>query len=220
MQPTIVSVGPEAGSRRHPLLFVHGAWHGAWCWEDFQRWFAQLGWETHAVDLRGHGDAPIDRSLRRTRIRHYADDVAAAIESLDRPPILVAHSMGALAAQKCLEKITLPGAVLVTPIPLGGVWRTTFRVIRRHPIKFLKANLFLDLGPLVAGERALKHPGQQQKLARESVESRHADAGEREEQHEEAQKRHLPGHAAEEANLSGVVPLVEHADDQEQRPGR
>jgi len=152
MTPNMVSVVPSSGGRRHPLLFVHGAWHGAWCWERFQEWFAAWGWESHAVDLRGHGDSPNDRSLRRTRIKHYAQDVAAAVRQLDRPPILVAHSMGALVAQRYLEDEVLPGAVLVTPVPLGGVIKATWRTLRRHPIAFLKANLMLDLGALV--ERA------------------------------------------------------------------
>lgn len=149
----MTSVLPERGSRRHPLLFVHGAWHGAWCWERFLPWFVERGWECHAVDLRGHGDSPNDRSLRCTRIADYAEDVGTAIARLDRPPIVVAHSMGTLAVQRHLEGKTLPGAVLVAPIPLGGIWRTVLRVARRHPIAFLKANLTLDLKPLVADRR-------------------------------------------------------------------
>jgi pimeloyl-ACP methyl ester carboxylesterase len=148
-QPHLTTVIPDSGTRRHPLLFVHGAWHGAWVWGHFQGWFSNQGWETHAVDLRGHGHTPNDRSLRRTRIKHYVEDLAAAIDSLDRPPIVIAHSMGGLVAQRCLEQVTVPGAVLVAPVPLGGATRATVRTLRRHPWKFLKANLTLSLGPLV-----------------------------------------------------------------------
>ena len=39
-----------------PLLFVHGAWHGAWCWTtNFTDWFAERGYTSYAVDLSGHG---------------------------------------------------------------------------------------------------------------------------------------------------------------------
>jgi pimeloyl-ACP methyl ester carboxylesterase len=119
----------------------------------FQAHFADQGWETHALDLRGHGNTPNDRSLRRTRIKHYVEDVAAAVESLDRPPIVIAHSMGGLVVQRFLEDHTLPGAVLMAPVPLGGTTRASFRVLRRHPIAFLKVNLTWSLGPLVATER-------------------------------------------------------------------
>jgi pimeloyl-ACP methyl ester carboxylesterase len=149
MQPNVVTVEPTTGTRRHPLLFVHGAWHGAWCWEPFMEWFAQRGWACHALDLRGHGDSSNDRSLRITRIKHYVADLASVVESLDAPPMLVGHSMGGLVVQRFLEDTTLPGAVLLAPDPIGGALGATLRTLRRHPIKFLKANLIWDLKPLV-----------------------------------------------------------------------
>lgn len=145
----MVTVTPESGARRHPLLFVHGAWHGAWCWQRFLDWFADRGWTSHAIDLRGHGDSPNSRSLRRTRLRHYVEDVAAVVDSLDESPIVVGHSMGGLAVQRYLETDVLPGTVLLAPVPIGGVWRATLRTLRRHPLKFLKANLVWDLEPLI-----------------------------------------------------------------------
>ena len=39
-----------------PILFVHGMWHAAWCWEEFfLPYFAQHGYESYALSLRGHG---------------------------------------------------------------------------------------------------------------------------------------------------------------------
>ena len=147
----------EVDGARHPLLFVHGAWHGAWCWHDhFIPRFPARGWECHAVDLRHHGGRGGPGSLRRTRIRHYVDDLHEAVDALDRPPILVAHSMGGLVAQRLLERRALPGAVLLAPVPVGGVWRAAARVMRRHPLRFLWATAVLDLGPVVAGPRMAK----------------------------------------------------------------
>lgn len=143
------SAMPSGSRRLHPILFVHGAWHGAWCWERFLPWFAARGWESYAVDLGGHGDSPASRSMRSTRIRHYVADLTTAVDSLDRPPILVGHSMGGLVVQRFLEQRETPGAVLLAPVPLGGVVRGALRVARRHPIKFLKANALLDLRPLI-----------------------------------------------------------------------
>jgi len=149
MQPNVVTVGSDTGARRHPLLFVHGAWHGAWCWESFMEWFAARGWDSHALDLRGHGTSDNDRSLRRTRIKHYVDDLANVVDSLETPPIIIAHSMGGLVTQRFLEDHELPGAVLLAPVPISGALRATLRTLRRHPIKFLKANLMWDLRPLI-----------------------------------------------------------------------
>ena len=39
-----------------PIVFVHGAFTGAWCWnEHFLTWFADQGFETISFSLRGHG---------------------------------------------------------------------------------------------------------------------------------------------------------------------
>ena len=149
MQPNLVAVRSDTGSRRHSLLLVHGAWHGAWCWEPFMEWFAARGWDSYAIDLRGHGESGSDRSLRLTRVKHYVEDVASVVESMDSPPIIVAHSMGGLIAQRFLENHELPGAVLLSPVPIGGAMRATLRTLRRHPLKFLKANVLWDLKPLI-----------------------------------------------------------------------
>ena len=45
---------PERRTRRKPLLLVHGELGGSWVWHRYQEYFAQRGWEAHAVNLRGH----------------------------------------------------------------------------------------------------------------------------------------------------------------------
>ena len=45
---------PERRTRRKPLLLVHGELGGSWVWHRYQEFFAQRGWEAHAVNLRGH----------------------------------------------------------------------------------------------------------------------------------------------------------------------
>ncbi|MFN8449918.1 MAG: hypothetical protein U0521_15360 [Anaerolineae bacterium] len=42
MRLEVVSHIPETPARQTPILFLHGAWHAAWCWEDyFLPYFAQ-----------------------------------------------------------------------------------------------------------------------------------------------------------------------------------
>jgi hypothetical protein len=149
--PIAATTTPGRGDPRpHPLLFVHGAWQAGWVWrESFTEWFADRGWTCHTFDLRHHGESDGPRSLRRTRIRDYVADLAGIVDGLDRPPVLIAHSMGGLIAQRYMERADLPGCVLLAPVPVGGVWRTTLRILRRHPLKFLHANAILDLKPLV-----------------------------------------------------------------------
>ena len=156
MELEILSEHPAGPPSGHPLLFVHGAWHGAWCWEHLLPWFAARGFAAYAVSLRGHGGSDGRRQLRRWSVRHYVADLGEAVASIDGDPILVGHSMGGLIVQRHLEKHSAPGAVLLASVPVTGALATTLRVARHHPVVFLKANLQLRLGPIVGSEALVR----------------------------------------------------------------
>ena len=40
-----------------PVVLVHGAYHGAWCWEKVERGLQAAGIDVVSVDLPGHGDS-------------------------------------------------------------------------------------------------------------------------------------------------------------------
>lgn len=146
----ILAQHPQAHSRPTPLLFVHGAWHGAWCWaEHFLPYFAEHGYASFAVSLRGHGASEGRERLRRTRVADYVNDVAQVASGLSRPPVLIGHSMGGLIVQKYLEAHPAPAAVLLAPVPVWGAVKTTLRIAMRHPWLFLKANLTWSLYPII-----------------------------------------------------------------------
>ncbi len=152
----------ESNSGAPPLLFVHGAWHGAWCWEKFQDYFAGKGVSSFAVNLRGHGGRANSKSLKFTRIKDYVVDVATAVEAVagktGRRPIVVGHSMGGLVTQKFLEhKPDIPKAILLASVPSQGVWRATIDIAFRHPVNFLLVNLTLSLWPLVKKQHDAKY---------------------------------------------------------------
>ncbi len=45
MQLEVLRREPASASESAPLLFVHGAFHGAWCWDvHFLPWFAPRSW--------------------------------------------------------------------------------------------------------------------------------------------------------------------------------
>ncbi|MGB7980541.1 MAG: alpha/beta hydrolase [Candidatus Nanopelagicales bacterium] len=136
---------------RPPLLFVHGLWHGAWCWaEKFLPFFAERGYSCTAMSLRGHGGSPGHDRLRRTRVRDHVQDVASVVSGLPAPPVLVGHSLGGFVVQKYLEQHSAPAAVLLAAVPPTGAVQATLRTVRQHPWPFLKANAQLRLAPLVA----------------------------------------------------------------------
>jgi len=142
MRLEVITHKPKTSVHSTPILFVHGAWHGAWCWENFQPYFAERGYESHALSLRGHGESEGRDGIRaRHRGADYVADVAQVASQLPRPPVLIGHSMGGYVVQKYLETQTAPAAVLLAPAPISGVLKFFVRVALRHPLSSLKAHL-------------------------------------------------------------------------------
>jgi alpha-beta hydrolase superfamily lysophospholipase len=137
------------------ILFVHGMWHGAWCWEEhFVPWFRERGYDPLAITLRRH-DQRHSPGLRTTRIREYVEDVATAAAKMKSPPVVVGHSMGGFVTQKYLEEHQAPAAVLVASVPPTGIMGATLRTGARHPLRLLVANLTWSLyGIVSAPDRA------------------------------------------------------------------
>jgi pimeloyl-ACP methyl ester carboxylesterase len=153
MRLEVLSQQPD-NPRPTPILFVHGAWHGAWCWDEhFLGYFARHGYRVSALSLRGHGGSEAPKHFRLARIAEYAADVAQVASQLDPTPIIVGHSMGGLVVQKYLEAHAAPAAVLLASVPPAGVLRTTLSIASRHPLRFLAANLTWSLYPLVGTPR-------------------------------------------------------------------
>ena len=120
--------------RSTPLLFVHGAFHGAWCWsEHFLDFFAERGYRAVAVNLRGHGNSPTPGPLNSCTLADYADDIRTVADSLPTPPVVIGHSMGGAVVQKYLTRHNAPAAVLVASAPPSGLARAALRLTRRHP---------------------------------------------------------------------------------------
>lgn len=133
-----------------PVLFVHGKWHGAWCWrENFMPYFAKNGYDVYALSLRGHGGSEGRERLRWHSIADYVEDVAWAVRQIGKPPVIVGHSMGGFITQKYLEAHSAPAAVLLTPVPYYGLWHSTWQVFRRHPLIVLRVLATMRLYPVV-----------------------------------------------------------------------
>lgn len=134
VERAVTVIGPDGGSQRPPILFVHGAAHGAWCWaEHWMPEAAARGWSTYAVDLRGHGDSGGRDRLRTTPVRHYVHDVLQTIGELPEPPILVGHSLGALVVAYALERYPARAGVLVSPPDVRHGLGIATGLLRRRP---------------------------------------------------------------------------------------
>ena len=149
-----VSCVPRDAERATPVLFVHGAWHGAWCWsERFLPYFACHGYLSHAFDLRGHGKSEGGHRLRRTSIADYVADLDRVVRDMDTLPVLVGHSMGGAIVQKYLETHQAAAVVLLATLPPSGALPAVLRFTARHPLAVVKANASMSPHHLISTPR-------------------------------------------------------------------
>jgi alpha-beta hydrolase superfamily lysophospholipase len=127
----------------HQLLVVPGYGEHALRYRMFAHAMAEVGLETWALDLRGHGHSAGQRGHVSTFDR-YLDDVAAALAALDRPLVL-GHSHGGLVVLDYLGTrqhavraavVTNPFLALAMPVPEYKlrVARVAARLMPRLPI--------------------------------------------------------------------------------------
>ncbi len=136
---------PRLRTHKTPILFQHGAWHGAWCWQQWMDYFARLGYEVHAISLPAHGKSSANKKhINLYTLKDYVNALASQVEAMDPKPIIVAHSMGGGILQKYLETHQLPAAVLLASIPSMGIFPMALRFLRRHPVPTLKVLLKLN----------------------------------------------------------------------------
>ena len=135
----VIDKGCVSESHPAPLLFVHGAWHAAWCWDEyFLNFFADKGYRTLAVSLRGHGNSPTPKPLRACSIADYVEDVSLVADSLPSRPVVIGHSLGGLVVQKYLESHDAPAGVLMASMPPRGNLGSSLRWLKQHPWHFAK----------------------------------------------------------------------------------
>jgi pimeloyl-ACP methyl ester carboxylesterase len=103
------------------FLLIHGAWHGAWCWDRLAPHLLRRGHRVVAIDLPAHGDDPTP--WYRTTLRGYAECVSRTAAQQDEPPLLVGHSMGGMVITQAAHQAPQQFAGLVylcAFVPLPG----------------------------------------------------------------------------------------------------
>ena len=138
----IISRLPNGPADEVPLLFVHGAFCGAWVWDQFlMPYFAGRGFAVHAVSLRGHGGSALDDPSFTIGLDEFVDDVAEAVRRIGEPPVLVGHSMGGMVVQKFARDHPVRGLVLMASVPPYGLFPSLLTMSVSDPTLLLELSL-------------------------------------------------------------------------------
>jgi pimeloyl-ACP methyl ester carboxylesterase len=90
-------------SNKYHFVLVHGAWHGAWCWEKVIPLLSDVGHAVHAIDLPGLGEE--QTPVKDVTLKSYVFAVNELINSIDQAVVLVGHSMGGMVITQVAEQI-------------------------------------------------------------------------------------------------------------------
>lgn len=113
-------------SKTH-ILLIHGTWCNGSNWGDFATALEHEGFTVHTPTLRHHGAPGKDlwanaQKVAKVGLLDYVADLAALVDTMDSPPIIVGHSMGALLAQLLAARRPNKGVILLGPAPTAGMF--------------------------------------------------------------------------------------------------
>lgn len=112
------------------ILFIHGAWVNAKCWEPFINFFQDKGYTCIAPDWpyddRSIAELRVNPApeLANVGVREIVDHYAAIISQMAEPPIIIGHSFGGLFTQMLLDKGLGSAGVALDSAPPKGVLPT------------------------------------------------------------------------------------------------
>ena len=121
------------------VVFIHGMYMTSLCWEKWVETFAARGYKCLAPAWPGR-DQPVeilrkrhpDPQLGKLTLSNVLESLADSIKRLDEKPVLIGHSMGALAVQLLLQKDLAVAGIAIDSAPPMGV------ITAKWP--FLKSN--------------------------------------------------------------------------------
>jgi len=117
---------PKKRTYDTPILFIHGAWHGAWCWKNFMNFLADKGFACYALDLPAHGERRGgDENIHWQTLGTYLTAVRKVAAEIGNP-FVIGHSMGGYIAMLYMQEANPPGAVLIGSIPFRRLPPGTF----------------------------------------------------------------------------------------------
>ena len=84
-----------------PIVLVHGAWLGSWCWDKVNPHLSAAGYRPLAVDLPGRKNNVL--AVEDVSLDAFVNYVLQVLDGLSEPATLVGHSLGGVTLSKVAE---------------------------------------------------------------------------------------------------------------------
>jgi non-heme chloroperoxidase len=143
---TVLVERPTSPTTKPPVVLIHGFNGGAWFWENYQPMLARHGYESHAINLRGHhGSRPV-RDIGKVPVHDYVQDALEVARSLADGrgrPIVIGHSMGGLIAQKVAEAGACSAAVFISSAPPRWIPIVSWLLVKKQ-MKYARQIFFFE----------------------------------------------------------------------------
>jgi pimeloyl-ACP methyl ester carboxylesterase len=115
------------------IFMIHGMCGGAWCWDNYKKFFEEQGYNCIIPNLRWHNieskNSP-DSMIGTTSLLDYVSDLEKEIDKLNTTPILIGHSMGGLLAQIIAERKKIKALILLSPASSYGILDLKMSVLK------------------------------------------------------------------------------------------
>lgn len=163
----VLHFAPAKKTFQTPLFFLPGMWSNAAMFEAMMLALGDLGYESYALDLPGHGQSYPGRFIGNVSLDYYVGQAENVLKELGRRVILAGHSMGGLLSAKIAEKNRfVVGYVGITIAPSRGVmmgfetmkriWKYLPELLFNSEIELSAADATAVLFNTFSGERLVK----------------------------------------------------------------
>ncbi len=143
---TLSTHKPDILIHSNPILMVPGSFCSAKIWQTgYVDFFRLRGYQVHTLTFSGHGRPRVPRL--RCGLQWYLNDLRRAVDHLDDTPFIIAHSLGAFITLRLLCERSVPGAALLSPIPISGMGDILLNLLKASPVDAMKwLGLLLEPG--------------------------------------------------------------------------
>lgn len=118
------------------VVLIHGMWSTPETLTELKALFKQKGYRVYTPRLPYHfsrvelSDKAMRRKLAHASINDYVESLLSFINTMEKPPILVGHSMGGLLAQLVAARTEVAKMVLISSASPAGINSWSWSVMR------------------------------------------------------------------------------------------